>query len=261
MSQEIDIEKIEQYLSGALSGQELVAFEKALSSNEELAKQVQLMRDFDLVLADEKAIEVQEKIQGIGQDFFTQEQMPSNVKEEPIKRLPFYRRPLAIAASILFIITAGALIWQMNTGSSSLSNEELFAQYYSVEKMNPTLRGDQQTDSLYQSAITQYKNKEYASAINIFNTLLQNDTDNLQFIYGLANAYLNDQQLANAEIQFRKIIADGKSIMTPKSIWYLALIKLKEGKVEEARKQLEQLRKTEDLQLIKQANALLKTLG
>jgi len=260
MSQEIDIEKIEQYLSGQLSPQELTAFERALASNKELAKQVEMMRDLDLALADEKAVEVQQTIQQVGKDFFAADHTSGNTKKHSIKRLPFYRRPLAIAASILFLVAAAALIWQMNAGGTSLSNDELFAQYYSIEKMSPTVRGDQQTDSLYNLALLQYNDKQYSSAINHLNTLLEQDPDNLQFVNALANAYLNDQQLEKAKVQFKRIVEDGKSIMAPKAIWYLALIQIKQGKVEEAKKQLEQLTTTEDLTLAKQASALLDAL-
>ncbi len=261
MSKEFNIAKIEEYLNGHLSDSEREAFEKELTVNTELAAQVKMIRDIDSTLEDEKAIEVQQVIQDIGQDFFTTDQTSSTSEVTPIKQLPFYRRPLAIAASILFILTVATVIWLMNSKNASLSNDALFAQYYSIEKINSTLRGDQQADSVYNLAIAQYNQKQYDAAISTLNSLLVKDATNWEVIYTLGNTYLDNNQEGQAKEQFKKIVDNGKSILVPQSIWYLALIDIKEGNREQAEKQLTVLIQTEDQQLAKQAQELLDDLN
>ena len=264
MNQKIYIEKIEQYLQGQLSEVEHKAFEKELSVNKALSKQLQLIQEMDESLEDENALLTQKTIQEIGEDFFKENIVADETKNKqnaPIKRLSFYRRPWAIAASILLLVASVAILWQINSKSPAMSDEAIFAQYHNVEKMSPIVRSGLQKDSLYNMAVGQFNEKQYTSAINIFTTLTESNPDNWQYVYALANAYLNNNQPEPAKQQFQKIADQKKSILAPRSSWYLALIFIREGNKEAAKKQLNKLMTSEDSGLAAKAKELLTVLG
>jgi tetratricopeptide (TPR) repeat protein len=184
-------------------------------------------------------------------------------KEEttPIRKLPFYRRPLAIAASIALIVSIGALIW-LNRSSGTMSNDELFAAYYEPHSFADGVRGNEDTPNNYDKAIAALRQKDNDSAIRLLQSHLTEQPSDVKAAYALAIAFMeaDPPQYGQAAGYFQFVIDDGKSLMVDKSNWYLALIYIKQGNMAAAKTQLEALTNSEDTSLAKKAEEVLEEL-
>ena len=96
-------EKIERYIAGKLSGQELKDFEKELKENPELAEEVELHKKLDTVLGDRKLLQFQRKLEEV-EETLQKESIPS--KGETSKKTgskPIQWIILAILAGLMGI--------------------------------------------------------------------------------------------------------------------------------------------------------------
>lgn len=247
-----NIEEIEGYLDGSLQGTALQNFQQRLQNEPALAKQVALLKKVDHSLKDEKALEVQKVVMELGDEFFQKTAIPA-----PTHRLPFYRRPLAIAAGFLLLI-ALAFLLQQQMSDPLRSNQELYAAYYQPYQAADTNRGED-TQTLYQQALQQYQAKAYPQTIAKLQEVLAVNPDDIPARFYLAHAYLNSTPpaLEEASNYFKEIIDDGKSILVPKAQWYLALVYLKQDQSAAAKAVLQSLSNSADGKLAEQAKDLL----
>ena len=235
-------DQIEQYLAGELTGVDLKNFEAKLQAEPAFAEKVNLFKGMEAALSDPKALEVQQKAAALGDEFF--ENIGRAIKAAPIKKMvkqetakvvPFYRKPWAIAASLALAATAGGGLWQMQ-GETALTNDQLFAQNYQTYQVDGLVRGTT-TDEELTNAIQLYQNKSYQNAAEVLLILNEKDIDNQEVMFVLANAYLNQTppELEKAANFFNQLIDMNTSIYVPKAQWYLALIYIKQDKVEQAK--------------------------
>lgn len=257
MNNQDTFEKIEAYLNGELSGEELSQFQASLKSDAELAGQVELFKNLDVALADEGAIALQKETLELGDLFFNEKKEEST----PIRRLPFYRRPLAIAASIALIVSVAAVIW-LNNGSGAMSNDELFAAYYEPHSFANGVRGGEDTANNYDKAMDAIKLGDNDTAIRLLQSHLTEQATDVKAAFALATAYMqaDPPQYGMAVQYFQFVIDDGKSLMVDQSKWYQALVYIKQGNKAAARLLLEKLQSSEDTSLVRKAGELLEQL-
>ncbi len=253
------IKEIEQYLDGSLSERDLEVFQQRLLEDKILASRVNLMKQINFSLTDDKAIAVQNAVMDLGDEFFKIER--STESKTKTHRLPFYRQPLAIAASFLVILLFSFAIWWQMT-AKPISSQALYATYYTPYQANDAVRGENVDDSLYKQALDQYNGGDFLASISTFQKHLALNPTDIQAMYCMAHAHLNGSvpNYSAAITQFEKIIEDGKSIKMSKAQWYLALIYLKQDKIEHTKKLLEDLKRSQDDKMAKQAEGLLKQL-
>ena len=179
-----------------------------------------------------------------------------------VRRLAVYRRPLAIAASVLILVVCGLSWWQFGGFSGPLSDEALFAQYHVSYQASDTVRGENDQEGLYQEALKQYQQKNYVEAAAALVTYLEVKPDDMSASFVLGQAYLNQDppQLANAAVQLQRVIDDGRHILVSKAGWYLALVYLKQGNRAQAKQQLQMLFDADDSRVADQAKALYEEL-
>lgn len=252
MKANINIEEIEGYLDGSLQGADLKDFQQRLEKDQALVKRVALLKKVDHSLSDEKALAVQKVVMELGDEFFQKKAREANTRQ-----LPFYRRPLAIAAGFLLLFALGFLLQQQS--SSTLSNQDLYAAYYQPYHSTDTNRGSDDTQDRYQEALQHYQAKEYPQAIAGLQEVLAAKPNDIPASFHLAHAYLNTtpSALDEASLYFEKIVVDGKSILVSKSQWYLALIYLKQDRADAAVAVLQSLANSADTKLAAQAKELL----
>ena len=103
--------------------------------------------------------------------------------------------------------------------------------------------------------------KDFAAAVQTFLPLATAQPQNDIAIFSLANAYFNQNppKLDLAKQQFQKITDANATVYVPKAQWYLALIALKKGNLEQAEKLLKKVVASGD-DIAKKAGNLLKEL-
>ncbi len=237
MEEQKIFEEIEQYLNGQLDAASSARFEEKLRSDQRLAARVKLFIALDQTLADKKALEVQQQIESTGQQYF-----PRNITEARVRRLSFRKKVLAMAAVLLVLLAAGLFWWQSSAGS--LSDEVLYAQYFTTYSMSDVVRSETPEASAFARATQLYQSGDYQAAQTAFLALLSENPDDMPAAFGLAHAYLNSQppQPDLALPYFHQVIDDGNTAYVPKAQWYAALIYLKKGEREPAKKLLEEIK-------------------
>jgi len=262
MSAQSTQEKIEDYLAGILTGDELKAFEAQLAKDPALAEEVELRRAINEAIGDQKTVEFQRLVQEQGAAFLKQ---PNGgiVGRRPFK---LNRRWFAVAASLLILVLAAYFIWgrQKTVPSVPLTEQELYAKHFFTYDLNLALRTvyDASIDEAFKKALLQYQREDFTGAVFSFRQLADEDKDNMQLAFALAQAHMNTAppQLGPAEALLRKIITDNKSIYVPTAKWYWALILIKRAEIERAKEQLKDVVAAGG-DLGKKANALLEDLG
>lgn len=243
MEEETEYDQIEQYLAGQLTGAELSTFEDRLQADPTFAEKVQLLKEMEEALSDPKAIALQEKLNNIGADFMaTTEPVAASVETtKATKVVPMYKKPWAIAATVALAVSAGGGLWQMQS-IDALSHDQLFAQNYEVYQLDGLVRGTQGADEL-ENALQLYQNKSFKNAAEVLAILNEKDIDNQKVMFALANAYLNQNppQLDQAANYFNQLIDMNTSVYVPKAQWYLALIYIKQNKMEQAKLMLSEV--------------------
>lgn len=252
-------DKIEAYLNKTMNETELIDFEQQLENSEELRAEVDLFQRIDTVMYDKDALNLQKTMDEIGASFFLPEE--TEVADNAPRIGAWSRQKWTIAASFLVFVVSALLIWQIQPNSSA-SNEELFAQYYETYDLNRNVRGNgDSSNAALKAGIQQYKSKDFAAAVQTFLPLATAQPQNDIAIFSLANAYFNQNppKLDLAKQQFKKITDANATVYVPKAQWYLALIALKKGNLEQAEKLLKKVVASGD-DIAKKAGNLLKEL-
>ena len=251
-------EDIDAYLSGDMSGDDKKAFEQQLKEDKTLAAEVKLFQNIDEAISDESALDFQRMTNALGDEFFNAEK-----KEQPtpVRRLTFYRSPLAIAASVLLVVGLGLTWWWLG-GKGSMDDNALFAAYYEPYTFQETVRGSDEPISNFDAATKAFNANDYENAETFFMAHLEEVPNDVRASFGLGLLYLNQSMpaLKKANNQFQDVIDDGKSLLVDKAKWYLALSCIKQGNRNAARPWLLELSQSNNKQLAKQASELLEAL-
>jgi len=131
---------------------------------------------------------------------------------------------------------------------------------YKDDAMDPTSRGDNEKLSPLEKFQMLYWEGKYAQTLEAFKTLdpSHQANDNFRFIY--ANALMATSKTNEAAAIFSDIISFGKSPYKTESYYYLALCHLKNGKHDEARKNLETYLRDPDAEQKEKAKKILEDM-
>ncbi|MGB3344662.1 MAG: tetratricopeptide repeat protein [Aequorivita sp.] len=214
------LHQIDQYLLGHLEGDELRSFKKRLEQDPEFSKTV----------AEQRLL-----IEGIG-EFHLKKQLDryhSQMELENVNKKPLAIW-LAIAASVVILI--GISFWAIS--DTETAAQKVFAKNFQPDPGLPTTMGAT-SDYEFYSGMVSYKRKEYSDAIALWESLYSANPKNDTLIYFLGVAYLAEGNNEQAE-RYLKVAQTRKgSMFAEEAIYYLALTQLRENKVQEAKKTLE----------------------
>ncbi len=210
MTQELS-EKIEGYIEGSLSETELADFDKMLLENPELQEKIEIQKDIQAALKNQKSIDFRKKLVQINQDL-------DNKTQNKKVSIPSYWK---IAASFLVLIGLTTFLWFNNN-----SSKDLFAAYYTPYPIGDIKRGATNLDDPnFKSVVLEYKNKEYKKVIPALEDLVSAQPNNETLKLSLGNAYLNTNQLDKSVKIFEEFLATSKFYNDAQ--WFLALTYLK----------------------------------
>ncbi len=263
LSQEI-YENIEAYINGTLTGTDLMEFEQKLQNDSNLATDIQLIRRVDDTLGDQSSLEVHQKVEVAVDDFLAElvQEESAEIKtiaHPPIRKIGGWAQRWAVAASFLLLAVIVVVLWQLQSPTAP-SHQELFSQNFSTYPLDEDVRSGEETTG-FEKGVDQYRAKKFKAAAQVFQSLIAVEKNDMVLAFCLANAYLNQsppqKNLANE--QFQRILTDGASVYVPKAQWYLALMALEGGKLEEAKVLLEEIRESGD-EFAQKAKELLEEL-
>ncbi len=198
-------EKIERYLEGRLSKDELNAFEREISTDEGLKKEIELHRNLHTGLQDQDTVKFRKKLN----------ELSSKSKKKTGFRLPNW---LKVAAVLIF---AAVGIWVTRDTEGS---NELYDKYYMQYPAEDVLRGEG-TENEKTKILQTYTNGNFKEVISKLEALSSKTPGDLSLKMYLGNCYLNTNQTEEAIAVFESLLGNTK--YGEDALWYLALAHLK----------------------------------
>ena len=224
--------KIEAYLNGSIAADDKDNFEKELKQNEELRKELALFKSIHLHFNEDKweSIKLKKNKENIREinDYFESSEA-SAIKEKLIKvqnnynskkKTSYLKYILPIAASFILAI----LLFKFSVNKRSF--DELYSTYYNPKDL-PSLVARGANDSLLDSGISAFKNKNHKKAIFYFNNYAEKKDSITPLIYiyiGFSNMQLGNY---NDAIENFNKLQNSNTLDYPRALWYKSLVFLK----------------------------------
>lgn len=138
---------------------------------------------------------------------------------------------MAAAAAVALIVFA--VVTFNGHSSNDTGSERLFATYYAAPT-GTLVRNDERPLLVWEKALMTYNDKDYASAVRLFEEALSRDDFDQRdaAAYYMGHAYLSQNQVSEALNAFQKI--SNKSLLYPDARWFIALAHLSEHRVKES---------------------------
>jgi len=231
--------KIESYLGGDMTAEEVALFESVIKQDTDLQKE-ESVRTF---LQGEEAQQLKDKIIHHG-----------NAYNAPKKEYPF-KKYLQIAA----VLAIGILSIVVFKTYNSNTPEQLYVEYYKDSDLPSLVKRDHNENFLYKG-ISKYKEANYRAALDDFESYQKSEIaiDTSAYIY-IGMTHLNLNQYTEAITAF-DIMANSQLIGKSKGLWFKALAYVKRNDIEGAKNVLEEILKDTSNFNYKEAENLLDQL-
>ena len=160
------VEEIDQYINNELSDEELSSFESELSSNLDLAAELELNIGIEKALQEDDIMGLRAKLENISNEVIKEKR-----KERSFATIPSTRMAIAaVAASLMLIFSIAGVISRSNRADSET---ELYSQYYDTYQATGIFRsGDASLDTKLTKALTKFNSQEYETALELLNEVL-----------------------------------------------------------------------------------------
>ncbi|MGQ1911732.1 hypothetical protein ACT3CE_18385 [Marinifilum sp. RC60d5] len=240
MMNEKDFDRIEDFLDGELSDEQLKKFEKDLLTDIDLKEDLQLHKEVDDAIMENDIMALRNKLEAI--------ETPSGAKRK--RKIKFLSKWNLAAASIVLFIGIGSLMFLLDN-KNSYSNEKVYSSYYKPYNVVINTRSsDIAVDNILVSALKSYESKDYRTALGLFQKILDKDSTNItsNFYSGISNLEINQYNKANRN--FTRVLKHKNNLFIEQSEWYLGFCYLMTNERQKAIKQFN---------LIAQGNSFYKT--
>jgi hypothetical protein len=223
--------KIEQYLEGTLSEEEIREIEERARQDQDFRALIRMHREVDESIRDKDLAILREEIKRMGDEYIeTLDKAPPVLMIKKIKAP--YRVLFSVAALLVLLVAAGITL--KFVFFSNLSPEKIFQKFYTPYSTDVVLRTSAPERTNLDKAIQYYNEGNYAETLTLLEEIIRTDpTSNLALFYkGLACLGTDDGVSAIRSLQ--SIPSDWASPFIEHRNWYLALALLKEHRVSEA---------------------------
>ncbi len=224
ISQE-EFERVEAYLHGQLSNDDLIIFKKRLNEENGFKSKVD---DIKTVLTGIETQALKEQLDVFHKNIV--QTSNANVSTKTKVRHLHWKK-IAVAAAL--IIAAGSF-WFI----SGNSNERLYAKYFTPDPGLPTTMGSSDNYEFYE-AMVDYKQGNYQTAISKWE-ILQNSkpkNDTLNYFLGVAHLANKNEEIAISFLE--DAIKNDEFQFANDGYFYLGLAYLKSGNIEKAKANFE----------------------
>ena len=218
-------ELIDRFLNGELKGQELKDFEERLKTDDLLQKELHLEKELNTVISDEDTLNFREEVIQVRENM-KKEDLSNRNDINTISLNNRNRQWYLVAASI--VIMMGLTVYFAFFKEGSLTNDQLFADYYGPYEVSTAIRSDApaEHDQLIRGLIA-YEASNYEDAVDNFKTTLSNDPSNNTARFYLGISYIETNNLSLAEKEFMLINDQNSLLFGELAKWYLALTWIK----------------------------------
>ena len=223
-----DIDQLKDYLHGKLTPDESAAFEKRMEQDKAFRKEVNI----------HKAI-----LAGMDQHF-DKRLKDVLIREERTARGASGRNSgikwVTIAASLALAISVAFLLFL----NRRTNHQEIFGQYYRPYQnvISETERGEQDTlASYYREAFREYEAQHYQEAVEAFNQLRTQDTQDSAITFYLGLSLLATGNTNEAVRLLQKVATEDHPLSEP-AYWYLGLAHVKADNIIAAKEVFDQIK-------------------
>ena len=246
-------EEIDQYINNELTNEELSSFESELTTNIDLAAELDLNKDIDKALQEEDIMGLRAKLENISNEVIKEKR-----KERSFAAIPSTRMAIAaVAASLMLILSIAGVISRSNRADSET---ELYSQYYDTYQATGIFRsGDANLDTKLTKALTKFNSQEYETAITLFNEVLEQDVNNPVSNFYTGMALQETGKYKKAITSYQTVVKDKDNLFVEQAEWYIGLCYLQTENRKKAYKQFKQIANSESYYSEK-ANAVLRKI-
>jgi tetratricopeptide (TPR) repeat protein len=249
----IDYHMIDRYLDDAMSPEERNAFEEQMQTDETLKKEVELYKEVNDSLQvrlhpDEGEQGLRKTLEQMQGQFFSK-QTDSSDRKAKVVSINQPKRWLAIAASVVLLISAGLLFW-------APWKKDLYNQYAYTDMPAVSERGEP-ADSLLKLATIKFNDKRFSESVPLFESIIRVDSANAYVRYYYAIALLHTGKTEQARNELNQLY-NGESTFKYDAAFYIALSYLREKDKASTKEWLEKI--PADASIYTRARKLLEKL-
>lgn len=232
-----EFERIEGYILGLMTDAEKQSFESELEIDQNLRARYE---DIKVLLQEVELASLKDTMEE-----FHAELKTSTPVIPIISKKSFVWKPLAVAASLLFLLAITLWIFLGNT----TENEKLYRAYYQPDPGMVTAMG-LQSNYEFDRGMVDYKTGDYPAAIARWEKLLSEKPDNDTLNYFLGSAFLAIGDTEHGKSYLEKATQFESGVFQKEAYWYLGLTLVKSGNTEEAIKYLQNSGRKEAAEII-----------
>ncbi len=227
-------ERIQRYLDGEMTEEELWSFQQDLKNDPELKEELDVHRLVEKSLKEKNEREFRDKLENSYQKS-QPDAAETSSEEKPRFKLVYFLIPFAA------ILIAGLLIFINVTAPDK---DSLFEEYYTPINVMYGSRSAEASpeESNLISGIKAYHMRDFERSERLIELYLSNETDKkavANYFLGLAKIELQDY--TNAAKCFKNVLNDSTNYYQEHSQWYLALVFLKNDQLEQAKQLFTQI--------------------
>lgn len=229
-----EIEELDRFLQLELNDDDLASFESELTSNPDLAAELELYREIDQAVAETDVMDLRSKLNEISKNAVREKRKERTF----IARFPNSRLAIGtIAASLILLVSITSQIRHHNLNDE----HELYTQFFSPYQATGIFRSDNTLDSKLSLALHTYNEGHLNESMELFKQILEADPDN-----PVSNFYLGMvcQETGNypaAIDSYRRVIQANNNLFVEQAQWYSALCGLQTENRKKAYKQFQQI--------------------
>lgn len=241
-------EKIERYLAGEMTANEIAAFEKKLSADPELAEEIRFRKTLQFVYSNKPLFELNDQLLSIEEEV----NLDIDNSKAPLKKAFVVKTFLVAIIAFFILLFMGLYFYSQYQNRLLMEHKELVNQY--AEPFENIFNFSHRDNSFLSAAMESYNNENYQEAIGFFEQT--KNQPEAKFYLGIC--YLEIGESNKALQTFRSIkISDNPSIGVHLR-WFTALALLQNGNSEDAKLIFQKL--IESIEYKEKASEILKHL-
>jgi len=231
------IEEIEGYIYNELSEEEMASFETELSSNKNLADEIELIRNIDLALKESEVMQLRNNLQDIA----------AKIASEKQTELSFVTRFRArkvilssIAASLILLLGITGLL------TRQASHDKLYQKFYAAYNISGINRSaNESADKTLSIALQKFDNQDYEVTIDLLNEVTSRNQNNMVAHFYTGASLQETGKYQDAISEYQKVILDKDNLFIEQAQWYIGLCYLQTNENKKAYKQFKKIAETQ----------------